>query len=175
MEWRGRRGGRPRIRRQHEKPTYSKTASMSSTPHGDIIDCGRSTPIDFAYHVHTNVGNRCRGAKVNNKLIPARLRTARPGEQVEILTAKQGGPSRDLAQPQPGTDQDSARSLKIRAWFKKQDSGSKYRPGQGKSWCMNPAVSACRNWMKTDFIPWQTIQPPPRGIICRPRLWRFPI
>jgi GTP pyrophosphokinase len=91
------------------------------TPHGDIIDLpAGSTPIDFAYHVHTNVGNRCRGAKVNNKLIPLdyELQT---GEQVEILTAKQGGPSRDWLNPQLGLVKTQRARSKIRAWFKKQD------------------------------------------------------
>ncbi len=91
------------------------------TPHGDIIDLpAGSTPIDFAYHVHTNVGNRCRGAKVNNKLIPLdyELQT---GEQVEILTAKQGGPSRDWLNPSLGLVKTQRARSKIRAWFKKQD------------------------------------------------------
>jgi GTP pyrophosphokinase len=91
------------------------------TPHGDIIDLpAGSTPIDFAYHVHTNVGNRCRGAKVNNKLIPLdyELQT---GEQVEILTAKQGGPSRDWLNSNLGLVKTQRARSKIRAWFKKQD------------------------------------------------------
>jgi len=91
------------------------------TPHGDIIDLpAGSTPIDFAYHVHTNVGNRCRGAKVNNKLVPLdyELHT---GEQVEILTAKQGGPSRDWLNPNLGLVKTQRARSKIRAWFKKQD------------------------------------------------------
>jgi GTP diphosphokinase / guanosine-3',5'-bis(diphosphate) 3'-diphosphatase len=91
------------------------------TPHGDIIDLpSGSTPIDFAYHVHTNVGNRCRGAKVNNKLVPLdyELHT---GEQVEILTAKQGGPSRDWINPNLGLVHTQRARAKIRAWFKKQD------------------------------------------------------
>ena len=91
------------------------------TPHGDIIDLpAGSTPIDFAYHVHTNVGNRCRGAKVNNKLVPLdyELQT---GEQVEVLTAKQGGPSRDWLNPSLGLVKTQRARSKIRAWFKKQD------------------------------------------------------
>ena len=64
-------------------------------PPGDIIDLPvGSTPIDFAFHVHTEVGYRCRGSKVNGKLVSLdhNLKT---GDQVEILTAKRGGPSRD--------------------------------------------------------------------------------
>ncbi|MGE5074155.1 MAG: RelA/SpoT family protein, partial [Anaerolineae bacterium] len=65
------------------------------TPRGDIIDMpAGSTPIDFAYHVHTDIGNRCRGARVNGKLVPL-YHELKTGDQVEILTAKRGGPSRD--------------------------------------------------------------------------------
>jgi guanosine-3',5'-bis(diphosphate) 3'-pyrophosphohydrolase len=91
------------------------------TPRGDIIDLpAGSTPIDFAYHVHTTVGDRCRGAKVNNKLVPldTELKT---GEQVEILTAKQGGPSRDWLNPNLGLVRTQRARSKIKAWFKKQD------------------------------------------------------
>jgi GTP diphosphokinase / guanosine-3',5'-bis(diphosphate) 3'-diphosphatase len=91
------------------------------TPRGDIIDLpAGSTPIDFAYHVHTNVGNRCRGAKVNNKLVPLDY-ALKTGEQVEILTAKQGGPSRDWLNPNLGLVKTQRARSKIRAWFKKQD------------------------------------------------------
>ncbi len=91
------------------------------TPRGDVIDLpAGSTPIDFAYHVHTSVGNRCRGAKVNGKLVSLdyELKT---GEQVEILTAKQGGPSRDWLNPNLGLVHTASARNKIRAWFKRQD------------------------------------------------------
>jgi GTP pyrophosphokinase len=91
------------------------------TPHGDIIDLpAGSTPIDFAYHVHTTVGDRCRGAKVNNKLIPLDY-TLKTGEQVEILTAKQGGPSRDWLNPNLGLVRTQRARSKIKAWFKRQN------------------------------------------------------
>jgi GTP diphosphokinase / guanosine-3',5'-bis(diphosphate) 3'-diphosphatase len=91
------------------------------TPQGDIIDLpAGSTPIDFAYHVHTNVGDRCRGAKVNNKLVPLDY-TLKTGEQVEILTAKQGGPSRDWLNPNLGLVRTQRARSKIKAWFKKQN------------------------------------------------------
>ncbi len=91
------------------------------TPHGDIIDLpAGSTPIDFAYHVHTTVGDRCRGAKVNNKLVPLEY-ALKTGEQVEILTAKQGGPSRDWLNPNLGLVRTQRARSKIKAWFKKQN------------------------------------------------------
>ena len=65
------------------------------TPKGDIIDLpAGATAIDFAYHVHTDVGHRCRGAKINGQLVGLDY-TLKNGDQVEILTAKRGGPSRD--------------------------------------------------------------------------------
>ena len=91
------------------------------TPRGDIIDLPiGSTPIDFAYAVHTEVGNRCRGAKINGKLVPLdyKLKT---GDQVEILTAKRGGPSRDWLNTHLGLVNTQRARAKIRQWFKKQD------------------------------------------------------
>jgi guanosine-3',5'-bis(diphosphate) 3'-pyrophosphohydrolase len=91
------------------------------TPHGDIIDMpADSTPIDFAYHVHTEIGNRCRGAKVNGKLVTLDY-TLKTGDRVEILTSKQGGPSRDWLNPNLGLVRTQRARSKIKAWFKKQD------------------------------------------------------
>ena len=88
------------------------------TPRGDIIDLpAGSTPIDFAYTVHTEIGNRCRGAKVNGKLVPLDY-TLKTGDQVEILAAKQGGPSRDWLNPALGLVKSQRARSKIRAWFK---------------------------------------------------------
>lgn len=91
------------------------------TPRGDIYDLpAGSTPIDFAYHVHTDIGHRCRGAKVDGKLVPLdyELKT---GQQVEILTSKQGGPSRDWLNSSLGMVKTQRARSKIRIWFKKQD------------------------------------------------------
>jgi GTP diphosphokinase / guanosine-3',5'-bis(diphosphate) 3'-diphosphatase len=91
------------------------------TPRGDIIDLAAgSTPIDFAYHVHTEIGHRCRGAKINGKLVSLDY-VLKTGDQVEILTAKQGGPSRDWLNPNLGLVKTQRSRSKIRAWFKKQD------------------------------------------------------
>ncbi len=91
------------------------------TPKGDIIDLpAGSTPIDFAYHVHTSIGHRCRGAKVNGKLISldTKLQT---GDAVEILTAKRGGPSRDWLNVSLEMVRSQRARSKIRQWFRRQD------------------------------------------------------
>jgi len=91
------------------------------TPRGDIIDLAAgSTPIDFAYHVHTDIGHRCRGAKINGKLVSLD-HPLKTGDQVEILTSKQGGPSRDWLNTNLGMVQTQRARSKIRGWFKKQD------------------------------------------------------
>jgi len=91
------------------------------TPRGDIIDLpANATPIDFAYHVHTEIGNRCRGAKVNGKLVTLDY-VLKTGDQVEILTAKQGGPSRDWLNSNLGLVRTQRTRSKIRQWFKRQD------------------------------------------------------
>jgi GTP pyrophosphokinase len=90
------------------------------TPRGDIIDLpSGSTPIDFAYHVHTDIGHRCRGAKINGKLtaLDYALKT---GDKVEVLTAKRGGPSRDWLNQNLGLVKTQRARAKIRQWFKKQ-------------------------------------------------------
>ncbi len=90
------------------------------TPRGDIIDLpSGATPIDFAYYIHTEVGHRCRGAKVNGKLVSLdyKLQT---GNQVEILTAKRGGPSRDWLNPNLGLVNSARARAKIKRWFKVQ-------------------------------------------------------
>jgi guanosine-3',5'-bis(diphosphate) 3'-pyrophosphohydrolase len=90
------------------------------TPRGDIIDLpSGATPIDFAYHVHTDVGHRCRGAKINGKLtaLDYHLKT---GDKVEILSAKRGGPSRDWLNQNLGLVKTQRARAKIRQWFKKQ-------------------------------------------------------
>ncbi len=90
------------------------------TPRGDIIDLpAGSTPIDFAYHIHTEIGHRCRGAKVNGKLVPLSYKL-KTGDQVEILTTRRGGPSRDWLNPSLEMVRTQRAKAKIRQWFKRQ-------------------------------------------------------
>lgn len=91
------------------------------TPKGEVVDLpAESTPIDFAYHIHSEIGDRCRGAKVNGRLVTLDY-TLQTGDQVEIVTAKRGGPSRDWLNPHLGFARTSRAQQKIRQWFKKQD------------------------------------------------------
>lgn len=91
------------------------------TPRGDIIDLpAGSTPIDFAYHVHTEIGHRCRGAKVNGRLVTLDY-VLKTGDMVEILTSKHGGPSRDWLNSNLKLVNTQRARSKIRAWFKRLD------------------------------------------------------
>jgi len=91
------------------------------TPKGEVIDLpAGSTPVDFAYAIHTDVGHRCRGAKVNGKLVNLDYQLIN-GEQVEILTAKRGGPSRDWVSPHETFVKTARARAKIRQWFRQQD------------------------------------------------------
>jgi GTP pyrophosphokinase len=91
------------------------------TPQGRVVDLpAGSTPIDFAYHVHTDLGHRCRGAKVDGQMVPLdyKLRNA---QRVEIMAAKQGGPSRDWLSPQLGYLASPRALAKVRQWFRHED------------------------------------------------------
>jgi len=91
------------------------------TPNGDIVDLPvGATPIDFAYHIHTDIGNRCRGAKVNGRLVPLNYKL-KMGDQVKILTSKRGGPSMDWLNPDLDYAVTSRARSKIRLWLRKQN------------------------------------------------------
>jgi GTP diphosphokinase / guanosine-3',5'-bis(diphosphate) 3'-diphosphatase len=93
----------------------------SITPNGDIIDLPvGATPIDFAYHIHTDIGDRCRGAKINGRLMPLNYKL-KMSDQVEILTAKRGGPSMDWLNPDLDYAVTTRARNKIRHWFRKQN------------------------------------------------------
>ncbi len=87
------------------------------TPQGKVIDLPKgATPIDFAYHVHTNLGHRCRGARVDGAMVPLNTVLAN-GQRVEVVIVKEGGPSRDWLNADLGYVRSSRAKSKVRAWF----------------------------------------------------------
>jgi len=91
------------------------------TPDGHAVDLPKgATPLDFAYRVHTEIGHGCRGAKVNGRIVPLNY-TLQTGEQVEIITSKNGAPSRDWLNGNLGYITTSRARAKIVHWFKLQD------------------------------------------------------
>jgi GTP pyrophosphokinase len=101
------------------------------TPAGKVIDLPRgATPLDFAYHIHTEVGHRCRGAKVNGRIVPLVTRLEN-GQQVEILTAKRSVPSRDWLNSALGYLHTARARAKVRLWFKQEHFEENRRHGEG--------------------------------------------
>ncbi len=90
------------------------------TPNGDLVDLENgSTPLDFAYHIHTDLGHSCRGAKINGALVPLTY-ALKTGDRVNIVTTKNGHPSRDWLLPNSGYLQTHRAKQKVSAWFKRQ-------------------------------------------------------
>ncbi|AQZ93314.1 GTP diphosphokinase [Halopseudomonas phragmitis] len=90
------------------------------TPDGHAVDVPKgATPLDFAYRIHTEIGHRCRGAKVNGRIVPLNY-ILQTGEQVEIITGKHNGPSRDWLNTNLGYVNTSRARAKIQHWFKQQ-------------------------------------------------------
>ena len=91
------------------------------TPQGKVIDLpSGATPVDFAYTLHTDLGHRTRGAKVNGNIVSLNTKLQN-GQRVEILTTKQGSPSRDWLNPTLGFLQSSRARSKVRSWFNSQN------------------------------------------------------
>ena len=102
------------------------------TPQGKVIDLPKgSTPIDFAYALHTDLGHCTRGAKVNGSIVPLNTRLQN-GQRVEILTAKIGAPSRDWLNPALGYLQSPRARAKVRYWFKYQNFEVNVASGRAK-------------------------------------------
>jgi RelA/SpoT family (p)ppGpp synthetase len=91
------------------------------TPKGDIVDLPLgSTPLDFAYYIHSNVGHRCIGAKISGRIVPFTYQL-KTGDQIEILTGREPNPSRDWLNPNSGYLKSSRARSKVQYWFRLQD------------------------------------------------------
>lgn len=100
------------------------------SPRGEVVDLPRgATPLDFAYHVHTNLGHRCRGARVNGRMVPLDHKLDN-GDSVEIITGKQPNPSRDWLVPSLGYLVSPRHRAKVRAWFRKLDEAQNRAQGR---------------------------------------------
>ena len=128
------------------------------TPQGDIIDLPKgATPLDFAYHVHTAVGHRARGAKINGKMVSFTVKL-KTGDRVEILTHKEPHPSRDWQNPTNGYLYTRAAINKVRHWFKQQET---------------PAVVEEKKTKHTEKMPhaaWVSTLPTTTQLTTLPRL-----
>jgi GTP pyrophosphokinase len=100
------------------------------TPDAAIVELAQgSTPVDFAYSVHTNLGHRCRGAKVDGAMVPLNT-PLKNGQTVEVNAAKEGGPSRDWLNPELGYLASHRARAKVRAWFNAQAMGETIAKGR---------------------------------------------
>jgi GTP pyrophosphokinase len=102
--------------RHYKQAAFDETVYIL-TPQGRVVDLPRgATPVDFAYRVHTDLGHRCRGAKVDGALVPLNTQLS-TGQRVEIVLAKHGGPSRDWLNPSLAYLFTHRSRLKVRQWF----------------------------------------------------------
>ena len=100
------------------------------SPKGDVVELpAGATPLDFAYHVHTMIGHRCRGAKVNGRITPL-THKVKNGDQIEIITGGQPQPSRDWLSPKLGYLASARNRAKVRNWFRRQDRDQHLRQGR---------------------------------------------
>lgn len=120
LEWKEEVGEAGEVVQQFKTELFADTIYVL-TPQGRVIDLPvGSTPVDFAYHVHTELGHRCRGAKVDGAMVPLTT-PLHNGQRVEILSAKQGGPSRDWLTLGLGYIKSHGARTKVRQWFNRQN------------------------------------------------------
>jgi len=120
LEWRDDPGDAGALAERFRTGLFDDTIYVL-TPQGRVIALARgSTPVDFAYHVHTDLGHRCRGARVDGAMVPLNTPLAN-GQQVEVIAAKQGGPSRDWLNVELGYVRSAGARAKIRQWFNRQN------------------------------------------------------
>jgi len=109
LSWRDEGGAAPRAQASDRIYVMTPQARVIELPAG-------ATPVDFAYYLHTDLGHRCRGARVDGQMVPLST-PLRTGQTVEIIAAKSGGPSRDWLNPQLGFLASTRSRAKVRAWF----------------------------------------------------------
>lgn len=98
-------------------PAHTDERIYVLTPQARVIELPTgATPVDFAYHLHTDLGHRCRGARVDGQMVPLQTRLS-TGQTIEIISAKSGGPSRDWLNPQLGFLASPRARSKVRMWF----------------------------------------------------------
>jgi len=120
LEWKEDLADQGNMREQFKNELFHDQVYVL-TPQGKVIALPKSaTPVEFAYTLHTDLGHRTRGAKVDGNIVPLNYKLQN-GQRVEILTIKQGGPSRDWINPSLGFLQSSRIRAKVRAWFKNQN------------------------------------------------------
>jgi len=129
LEWPDEVPDSAQIAEQFKTELFRETVYVF-TPQGQVIALPRgATPVDFAYHVHTELGHRCRGAKVNGAMVPLNHGLAN-GQRVEIIAAKTGGPSRDWLNPALGYIVSPRARSKVRQWFNNQNLQSAVASGR---------------------------------------------
>ncbi|GJL84035.1 MAG: GTP pyrophosphokinase [marine bacterium B5-7] len=120
LEWKQEVGQETDLFERFRNDTEEERVYVFS-PQGKVIDLPQSsTPIDFAYAIHTDIGHQCRGAKVNGRMVPLTYKLS-SGEQVEILTIRSGKPSRDWINPSLGYVHTQKARSRILRWFKDED------------------------------------------------------
>jgi len=118
LDWHEETGGGPI--EIAEQLSRSQDRVYVFTPDGHVVNLAQgSTPLDFAYHIHTEVGHRCRGAKVNGRIVPLTYQL-QTGEQVEILQGKEDSPRRDWLQPSLAYLKSTRARAKVQHWFRLQ-------------------------------------------------------
>ncbi len=144
------------------------------TPKGQVIDLPRgATVLDFAYAIHTDVGHRCRGAKVNERIVPLTFQPA-SGDRIEVLTGKVSEPRRDWLSPHHGFLTTHRAREKVRTWFKRIDLAQKpgRRPRPARARAEAPRPAPCRSRRPARTFPAEEPRRPARGARTRRRQHR---
>lgn len=115
---------------EHLKENLKTDRVYVFTPNGDLVSLAmNSTPLDFAYQIHSEIGHRCKGAKINGKIIPLTYKL-KTGDKIEIITGKTAQPSLDWLSPHTGYVTSSRAKAKIHSWFKKHEQTDHFSLGQ---------------------------------------------